>query len=119
MRPIREQRLAAVLMAAKDASRAAAQATLLMEAATLQKTLGDPEAALSTLQSAIDAHPSNYQAHLALADLAMHRGDHRLAQRELEWCRLRRPDSKAVRSRQETLARLRAERVTPVSHEHP
>lgn len=119
MRPIREQRLEAALIAAADEKRSGSQAGLLMEAAGLQRTLGDLGAARATLQSAIAAQPSNYQAHLTLADLAMQCGEHDVADRELEWCRLRRPDSEAVRTRQEKLARLRAERIIPVSHEQP
>lgn len=119
MRPIREQRLEAVLIAAAEEQRAGPQSALLMEAAGLHRTLGDVEAALAALQSAIAVQPSNYQTHLTLADVAMQCGEYDQTERELEWCRLRRPDSDAVRTRQATLARLRAERVTTVSHEQP
>lgn len=117
MRPVREQRLAAVLVAADREKQPALQAALLREAAAVQRAIGDHEGMMATLQAAIVAQPSDYHTHLAVADLALQRGDYEVAARELDWCRLRRPDSEAIRSRRERLARLREGRVKTVSHQ--
>ena len=103
---MREQRLASV-QAAAEKEQGSGRCVLLMEAASLQKALGDAHGARLSLDAAVAANPASYQAHLALADQATATAAWDAAKRELEWCLLRRPDSTALRGRLKKLTDLR------------
>jgi tetratricopeptide (TPR) repeat protein len=102
---VRGRRLEAVLARAAE-SPGGKRCTLLQEAAGLQVRLGQTAAARRSLEQSAAADPSSYEAHLALADLAITMRDGETARAELEWCLLRRPDSQALRARMEKLAKL-------------
>ena len=103
--PVRGRRLEAVLARAAECP-GGKRCKLLQEAAGLQVRLGQPAAARRSLEQAAVADPSSYEAHLALADLAITMRDGETARAELHWCLLRRPDSQALRERMEKLAKL-------------
>jgi len=115
MQPVKELRLAAVLAAADEAE-SNTRCSLLCEAASLQRTLGDPVLAEATMAEAIAANPNHYGARLAHVDLALAIGDLEAAKRELDWCLLRRPDSQKLQGWVQRLKRLRVEQAsTPAS----
>lgn len=110
MRPVRERRLAAVLAAADEASspqQASQRCSLLCEAASLQRSLGNTELAAAALTAAIRANPSHYAARMARVDLALMLDDPDTARQHLDWLLLRRPDAKAVHDRVNKLKHLR------------
>lgn len=105
---VRELRLSAVLAEARQATTGPRAACgLFLEAASIERRLGRLADARATLASAIRVDPSSYEAHRAAADAAATAEDWPAAIRELEWCLLRRPDSRDLR---ETMGRLRARR---------
>lgn len=110
MRPVRERRLAAVLAAADEASspqQASQRCSLLCEAASLHRGLGQNEQAAASLTAAIAANPSHYAARLARVDLALVLDDPDTARQHLDWLLLRRPDAEAVQTRVGKLKQLR------------
>jgi O-antigen ligase len=110
MQPVKQQRLDAVLAAAK-ASSGNDRCNLLYEAAGLQRTLGDPVLVEATLNEAIAANPNHYGVRLSHIDSALLIGDVDTAKRELDWCLLRRPDSKKLQERLRRLKQLRVEQA--------
>lgn len=125
MRSVRERRLAAVLAAADEATSPAASAyrcSLLCEAASLHRTLGQNEQAATMLTAAIAANPSQYAARMARVDLALALDDPDTAKQHLDWLTLRRPDAKAVVERVNKLKQLRvrlASAPTAANTPHP
>ena len=111
MQSVKEQRLAAALAAADEAE-ANTRCSLLCEAASLQRTLGDSVLAEATLAEAINANPNHYGARLSRVDLALANGDAETAKRELDWCLLRRPDSQKLQGRLQRLKQLRVEQAS-------
>jgi O-antigen ligase/tetratricopeptide (TPR) repeat protein len=104
---VRERRLEAALARSREVKPTAA-AGLLQEAARLQQAFGHTADARATLEAAVRTDPTSYPAHRALAELLVTLGDVPAAQRELEWCLLRRPDSQDLRRSLANLRSLRA-----------
>ena len=111
MRPVKEQRLAAAYAAAAEAI-GNTRCSLLCEAASLERTLGNKTQAAATLAEAIEANPNHYAARLTHVDFAMAIGDADTAKRELDWCLLRRPDSQKLQGRLQRLKQLRVEQAS-------
>ena len=111
MKPVKEQRLAAVYAEAKETD-GNTRCSLLCEAAHLERVLGNPEQAAQTLAQAINANPNHYEARLTHVDFALAIGDAETAKRELDWCLLRRPDSEKLRGRVQRLKKLRVEQAS-------
>lgn len=101
------RRAAATAKAGLDSTTPQAACRLLLEAALVEHRLGHVAEARQTLASAIRADPASYEAHRAAADAAIAAEDWPGAMREVEWCLLRRPDSRDL---QEKMGRLRAKR---------
>ena len=108
---LRTLRLQAVLERS-NASEPSAKCRLLIEAAGLHRGLGQAAEARANLEAAIGAEPASYQAHRALADAALAAEDWKTAQRELEWCLLRRSDSQDLKRTMEKLRSLQIEGKT-------
>jgi len=115
---VRERRLEAALARSRQAQPAEAS-SLLREAARLHMRLGRPADARAILEAAVRRDPTSYPTHRALADLLVALGDVPAARRELEWCRLRRPDSQDLRRSLENLRALRAAENPPPSTDQP
>lgn len=111
MRPVKELRLTRVYEAAQHVKRTS-QSNLLYEAAILERTLGNIENAATTITGAITANPNNYQMRLVHIDLALATGDSSTAKKEVDWCLLRRPDSKKLQGRIQRLKQLRIEQAS-------
>ena len=99
MRDVRQQRLLAVqkqleLFESMDRVKAP---PLRLEAASLQKRLGDIDAAAATLETALNMDPGLFDPHRMLIDVAMDRHDWTTARREVEWCLMRRPESSSLK----------------------
>lgn len=112
MREVRSRRLDAVLMAVHSASATDQRGPLVqlhLEAAGLQSQFGDMAAARTSLEEAVAVDPGSYTAHLARADHAIAEADWRTAQREVEWCLLRRPDNRQLHDKLKTISRAQAE----------
>ena len=111
MKPVKEQRLAAVYAAAEETD-GNARCSMLCEAANLERVLGNAEQAAQTLAQAIRANPNHYGARLTHVDFALAIGDAETAKRELDWCLLRRPDSQKLQGRVQRLKQLRVEQAS-------
>jgi len=111
MRPVKAQRLAAARAAAEETD-GNSRCNLLCEAANLERALGNLEQAEATLAEAIAANPNHYGARLSHIDFALAIGDAETANRELDWCLLRRPDSQKLQSRVRRLRQLRVEQAS-------
>jgi tetratricopeptide (TPR) repeat protein len=110
MRSVRELRLAAVHAAATEACSpqlASRRCSLLCEAASLHRALGQHVQAADALTAAIAANPAHYAARMARVDLALMLDDPDAAKQHLDWLLLRRPDADAVQARLNRLAQLR------------
>lgn len=110
MRSVRELRLAAVHAAATEAfspQLASRRCSLLCEAASLHRALGQHVQAADALTAAIAANPAHYAARMARVDLALMLDDPDAAKQHLDWLLLRRPDADAVQTRLNRLAQLR------------
>jgi len=102
----RSRRIEAALAAAATASPTAA-CLLFLEAADLQRRLGENTAARDSLRRAVQHDPASYEARRRLAIVALAAEDWTTARQGLEWCLLRRPHSADLREKLENLRRLR------------
>jgi len=102
----RSRRIEAALAAAATASPTAA-CLLFLEAADLQRRLGDNAAAKESLRRAVQHDPASYEARRRLAIAALAAEDWTTARQGLEWCLLRRPHSADLREKMESLRQLR------------
>jgi O-antigen ligase/tetratricopeptide (TPR) repeat protein len=110
LKKVRELRRAATFAAAEGKrTNPKAACRLLMEAALLEQRLGRLAEARATLAAAIRIDPSSYDVHRAAADAALAAEDWAAAGRELEWCLLRRPDSRELKEKMEKLRARRDE----------
>lgn len=96
---VRERRLERLRASAAERAEPATRSRLLLEAAAIEQRLGRPAEALATVQEAIRADPSSFEAHRATADAAIVVDDWATAAKELEWCLLRRPDRNDLRGK--------------------
>jgi len=65
-----------------------------LEADTLWLLLGDTEQAFQCVQKALQQSPSEFSAHLAVARHLIARGEYALAEQQVRWCLLRRPNDR-------------------------
>jgi O-antigen ligase len=102
----RSRRIEAALAAATTAAPTAA-CLLFLEAADLQRRLGEHAAARESLRRAVQHDPASYEARRRLAIAALDAEDWTTARQGLEWCLLRRPHSADLREKLEGLRQIR------------
>jgi O-antigen ligase/tetratricopeptide (TPR) repeat protein len=102
----RTRRIDAVLAAATTATPTAA-CLLFLEAAELQRRLGETAAARESLRRAVRHDPASFEARRRLAMAALAAEDWTTARQGLEWCLLRRPHSADLREKLENLRQSR------------
>ncbi|MCH2118914.1 MAG: tetratricopeptide repeat protein, partial [Pirellulales bacterium] len=108
------EQLDSLVQYAKDAAQAECQtrdhesaAKVLHKLATMQADRQQFDAALTTLQAAIQVSPDHYLAHRALGPLLLQAGRYELAEKHLRWCHTRRPEDLSVERALEALSQQR------------